>query len=349
MQILLPMQVEHNINLKPYNTLNLESIAQNFCTITSEQDLEQFAQLYKLFKQEFPQDKVFFLGQGSNTIFKNEIIRSFVVKIATKGIHILSEDDNQVTIEVDAGEIWRDFVTYCCQKNYWGLENLAAIYGTVGAAPVQNIGAYGQQVKQVIDSVMVFDLDRQEMVNFSNEDCNFSYRNSIFKYQKGNLLIWKVTFKLSKHQQINTSYKALNEMLKEVDLRQITPMDIANKITSLRNQKLPNPKQLGNVGSFFKNPVVTQSHYERLKQFYDDIVAFDDESGKKISAGWLIEKCGFKGKKVQGVGMYDKQALVLVNYSCSSADNILTYAQAVIDCVKNKFEIDLQMEPHIVE
>ena len=343
------MQVEHNIDLKPYNTLNLESIAENFCTIASQEDLKDFAILYKRYKQEFPKNNVFILGGGSNTIFKNDITKSFVAKIETKGIKIISETNDDILIEACAGEVWRDFVVFCCQKNYCGLENLAAIYGTVGASPVQNIGAYGQEVKNLIDSVLVYDLDKGEFITYSNKDCKFSYRNSIFKYQKGNLLIWKVTFKLKKHFSLNSSYKAVKEIFKDCDKSLISPMTVVEKITCIRNKKLPNPKEFGNVGSFFKNPVITMEHFEKLKHFYPDIIAFDDNGGKKISAAWLIEKCGFKGKRCQGVGMHDKQALVLVNYSATSAEDIIAYAKAVTDLVKNTFEIDLQMEPHIVE
>jgi UDP-N-acetylmuramate dehydrogenase len=237
----------------------------------------------------------------------------------------------------------------CCKKGLSNIENLAAIPGTVGAAPVQNIGAYGQEAKDSIVSCLVFDMTTKTFSWIDNKDCHFDYRYSIFKYQKGNLVIWKVRFLLNKHFSVNTSYKALKEELDKVeDKSMITPSFVAKKVTEIRDNKLPDPRVLGNVGSFFKNPIIPQEQYEKIRQHYPNIVSFQAKDGVKISAGWLIEQCGYKGKRVGKVGMSERQALVMVNYGEATGKEIISFANAIIDSVKNMFNIQIQIEAHLV-
>lgn len=334
--------MEYNFNLKDLNTFHLDCTAKEFLRLRNDEDLQHLHNIYG-------KEKIFVLGGGANTVFACEYFDGVVAKVENKGFSIVKEDQDNITLEVAGGEIWKDFVLWSCEKGYCGVENLAAIPGSVGAAPVQNIGAYGAEAKDCITEVLVYDMSKDSFRWFSNRECEFAYRYSCFKYQEGNLLIWKVRFSLKKHFTPNISYKALKDKLENMPQESVTPMLIAKMVTEIRDSKLPNPDVLGNAGSFFKNPVISTEQYERLKNFYPDIVAFDDEKGKKISAGWLIEQCGFKGRRVGNVGMHEKQALVLVNYGGATAEELINFAYAVIDNVKNRFDIELCPEAHIIK
>ena len=248
-----------------------------------------------------------------------------------------------------AGEKWRDFVIKCCQNGWSGLENLAGIYGTVGAAPVQNIGAYGEQVGDWIYKLKTYNVKTGKYKVYTAEKCRFAYRSSVFKTKHPFEMITSVTFRLNKHFILNDSYAALAAKFRDVPDYQITPLNVAKAVTEIRNSKLPDVNVLGNAGSFFKNPLVSKERYEELKKKYPDISAFDDDKGVKISAGWLIEKCGFKGKRKGNVGMYEKQALVLVNYGGATYQEVLSYAEDVKKAVFDTFNIELEAEPKIIE
>ena len=341
-------KILHNVSLKQMNTLNIDAKAQNFMYINDIKDLFLFSQMYKQNLQSHDVRQIFTLGEGSNTIFAQKIINAFVLKMQIKGKKIIKEDEKNVYIKCFSGELWRDFVIYACENNYSGLENLAAIYGTIGGAAVQNIGAYGEEVKNWIDSVEVFSVKDSVFITYNNKECCFGYRDSIFQHQDGGEIIYSVTFKLNKHFVFNNSYKILADAFNNCEKSSITPLQVAQKVTEIRNNKLPNPQKLGNVGSFFKNPVVSFTLYEDLKMKYPDIVAFDDANCKKISAGWLIEKCGFKGKRIGNVSMHSKQALVLVNYGVKDVEELLDFSDMIAKQIKIKFNIDLIKEPHIV-
>lgn len=334
--------MEYNVSLKEMNSFHLDCKAEKFIRVKEEKDLERLSEYYG-------KEKIYILGSGSNTLFVKQHYDGIVARIENKGLRIIAENEDDITVEVSSGQVWNDFVEWVCKNNYSGVENLAAVPSSVGAVPVQNIGAYGSEAKDVIDKVLVYDLEKKEFKYWTNEDCDFGYRYSKFKYQKGNLVIWKVVFKLQKHFVLNNSYKALKDKLESSNQTIITPKLVAQIVTEIRNSKLPNPEILGNVGSFFKNPIITKEQYERLQTLYPNIVAFDDEKGKKISAGWLIEQCGYKGKRIGNVGVYEKQALIVVNYSNASGKELLDFSNAIIETVKDKFDIILEPEVHIVK
>lgn len=334
--------MEYNIDLKPYNTFGLNCKAKEFIRLKTKEDLD-------LLHKEYEKQRILLLGLGANMVFVNKEFDGVVAKLENKGINIKEEDERKVIVEVEAGEEWDSFVDWACERGLSGVENLAGIPSSVGAAPVQNIGAYGMEVKDTIVYVTVFDLKENRFISFNNEECNFAYRNSIFKYQEGNLLIWKVGFCLSKAFSPNIKYKALEDKLNKEDIHSLSPKLIAQKVREIRNEKLPDYRVLGNVGSFFKNPVIEKQLYEQLLKDYKDIVAFDSGENKKISAAWLIEQCGYKGKQINNVGMHNRQALVMVNYGGASGEDVLSLAHDIQAKVKEKFDIDLNIEAHIIE
>ena len=333
--------MEYNIDLKPYNTFGLNCKAKEFLRLRTEEDLD-------LLQSEYGKQTILFLGFGANVVFVDNEFGGLVAKLENKGIDVKEEDKNFCFVEVEAGQTWDDFVDWACERGLSGVENLAGIPSSVGAAPVQNIGAYGMEVKDSITYVVVFDLKENKFITIKNEECNFAYRNSIFKYQDGNLLIWKVGFCLSKNFTPNINYKALEEKIKKENIVSLTPKLIAQKVREIRNEKLPNFNVLGNVGSFFKNPVIEKHQYELLKKDYKDIVAFDSGEKKKISAAWLIEQCGYKGKRIGNIGMHDRQALVMVNYGGASGEDVLHLAHQIQKNIKEKFNIDLNIEAHLI-
>ena len=343
------LKLQYNVSLKDKNTLGIDSSAEKFILFRDISDCNALCDYYKAMQENQTQEKFGALGEGSNILLLNKHTQSVIVKMNNKGMAITGEDDKYIYAECQAGELWRDFVVKCCESNYSGLENLAAIYGTAGAAPVQNIGAYGAEVKDTVEKVVFLNLRTGKTESYTNSQCCFSYRNSVFKYQDGTKIILSVVFKLRKNFVFNGAYKPLREAFSGTEYNDIVPMDVVKKVTQIRNSKLPDPKEYANAGSFFKNPYVSEEKYRELKAEYGDISAFDEGDMKKISAGWLIEKCGFKGKRTGNVGMHDRQALVLVNYGVESADEITEYAQNVIAAVEDRFGISLVMEPNTIE
>jgi len=339
---------EKDIDLRPKSTMHLSARAKDFFTIRDDEDLKTFYNTYNDKKNGLKPRKIFTLGEGSNTIFINKEIDTIILYMVLKGVKILSSDKDNIWINCRAGELFRDFVLQMCENNYSGLENLAAIYGLVGSAPVQNIGAYGAEVKQCIESVRYFDMEDNDFHTISAQECNFGYRDSIFKHQNGNKIITDVVFKLNKHFVFNDSYSAVKKKFANISPSKITPLLVAQKITEIRNEKLPNPNEIGNCGSFFCNPVIDNQHFERLHNIYEDIAYFDNDKGKKISAAWLIDTCGFRGKKENGISMYNKQPLVLVNYGIQNNKYLIDYVEKVQKMVKAKFDIELIAEPHFV-
>ncbi|MBQ7985147.1 MAG: UDP-N-acetylmuramate dehydrogenase [Bacteroidales bacterium] len=340
--------LQHDVPLKHLNTMNLEAYADNFCVVKTQEDLFRVSQVYKQMVQSGKRPHVFTLGEGSNTVFAAKNITSFIIKMEYKGITTVKETAKHVFVQCNAGEIFRDVVIKFCQSNLSGLENLSAIYGTVGAAPVQNIGAYGQEVKNCIESVRVFDISTGSFEDYTNSQCQFGYRNSVFKYQNGEKIIVSVVFRLNKEFKPILTYANLANRVQSCGTQSFTPLFISDTVTKIRNEKLPDPEIMPNCGSFFKNPVVSMEEYGRLLHSYGDIPSYEYKDGVKISAGWLIEKCGLKGVKVNGVGFHDKQALVLVNYNSNDAGILLDFVKQTVQTVSQKFGIELVMEPHIV-
>ncbi|MFV0248798.1 MAG: UDP-N-acetylmuramate dehydrogenase [Tenacibaculum sp.] len=334
------MSIQHNISLKKYNTFGVDAKAKRFISVSTLLEIQQ------LLKRE---KDLLIIGSGSNILLTKDI-EKIVVHINLKGIFIDSENQNFIFLTVNAGENWHEFVLWCVSKNYGGVENLSLIPGSVGACPIQNIGAYGAEVKNVITQVNTIEIKTGKSVSFLNKECEFSYRNSIFKnWAKGKYIITSVGFKLTKNKhKINTSYGAIDKELKSKNIYNPTLKDISNIVISIRQLKLPNPKKIGNSGSFFKNPVILPEHFNKLLKKYPSMPHYLVSKNEiKIPAAWLIEQCGFKGKKFGSFGIHDKQALVIVNYGKATGKDIYNLAQLILKNVKQKFSIHLEIEVNI--
>lgn len=334
------MALLKNISLKPYNTFGIDVNAKQFIEIDSEQTLKEAL---------IQNPNSFILGGGSNMLLTKDLDKP-VIKIGLKGISqtAFTAEPNSVLVSAMAGENWHDFVMWCINKNYGGLENLALIPGTVGACPIQNIGAYGVEVKDTLYQVEALDLKSNEKVYFSNADCQFGYRDSIFKSKaKNKYVILKVTFKLTTSQhQINSDYGALKTELQGILKPNLS--QISQAVIKIRRSKLPDPKEIGNSGSFFKNPIIDFNQFKALQKANPNCPFYRiSENQFKIPAGWLIEQCGFKGKRIGDAGVHHQQALVLVNYGNASGSAILFLANTIQKTVKETFKIDLEIEVNV--
>jgi UDP-N-acetylmuramate dehydrogenase len=273
-----------------------------------------------------------------------------VVKVSLRGVEIVKEDAEHVWIKAAAGEIWSNFVTFCIENGWGGVENLTDIPGTVGAAPVQNVGAYGVEAKDVIEAVECIEIATGEWKKLTNAECQFGYRNSIFKQAfKNQYIVTAVTFRLTKKPKLQLSYGGISSRLEREGIEQPTIADVSRVVHSLRINKLPDPAVIGSVGSFFKNPIVTHDKHTVLLQHYPDLVAFSHEDSFKIAAGWLIEQCGWKGKQLGRVGVYPQQALVLYNLGGCTGEEVMKLANAIRQSVNDKFDIDLEPEAIYIE
>ena len=332
------MKLFENHNLKPYNTFGMEVFARQFVELeTAEETPAAVAE----FLQQWP---YYILGGGSNTLFTNDFDGT-IVHPAFDGIERMEENSENVLLRVAAGETWDDLIQHCIWNEYYGLENLAAIPGLVGSAPVQNIGAYGVEVKDTVYKVQGYILSTRNPFELSNADCRFGYRNSIFKQTlKNDCIITHVWFQLSKKKHFTLSYQGLAKALEERELP-LTLHSVSDCVRKIRDAKLPDPKNTGNGGSFFKNPVIPVEKYRDLLIQYPDLLAYDAPDGcKKLSAGQLIEKAGWKGKQIGNAGTWKNQALVLVNYGGATPKEVLNVAEAIIKDVKMLFDITLEME-----
>lgn len=342
----MELPVKENFPLKQYNTFGVEAFAQQYIEINTEDEL------VALFAEPSAMDRsrILVLGGGSNILFTKDF-DGLVIRINIPGIsHTVSE--TAVTVIAGAGVVWNDFVWYCVDRHFAGVENMALIPGTVGAAPVQNIGAYGAELKDVFISCRAFDTQRGEISTFDKEACRFSYRESFFKNEaKGRYIITQVTFRLSLTPRINTAYGAINAELAKRSLTTPTLKDIAEVVSAIRTEKLPDPSTIGNSGSFFKNPIVPISVLKQLQSALPDMdfvyyPAGDDHV--KIAAGWLIEQCGWKGKRIGDAGTWKNQALVLVNHKNATGSAIYDLSEQIIHDVKERFGITLEREVNVV-
>jgi len=337
--------MEENVSLRPFNTFGVEATARHFCRITSEDQLKELLQT-DLYKNE----KVLILGGGSNILFTKDF-DGLIIKTEIRGIQVIDENDENIIIKVMSGENWHELVVHCVNQGWGGIENLSLIPGTVGAAPIQNIGAYGVEVKEVVKEVSGLDRITGDHKSYLNNECSFGYRESIFKHQlKEKFFISSVTLSLTtKNHIINTSYGAIQDTLKEMHITQPTLKEISDAVIHIRKSKLPDPSQLGNAGSFFKNPVISLSHYQSLQNIYSAIPGYRSVNQEvKIPAGWLIEQCGWKGKRLNHVGVHAQQALVIVNYGNGNGEEIIQLAMQIITSVKEKFNITLIPEVNII-
>jgi UDP-N-acetylmuramate dehydrogenase len=337
-------QVEKNINLKSFNTFGIEAKAKYFCSVESEEQLQELMTT-DLFKNE----RRIFLGSGSNVLFTKDF-EGLIIRNAIQGIEKVDETDEHILLRVASGVNWHQLVLHCVQHNWGGIENLSLIPGTVGAAPIQNIGAYGVEVSEVIEKVEGFDITNGMLKSFTKDECRFGYRESVFKSVfKEKIFISSVTLSLwKKNHRINVSYGAINDTLKEMNIAHPTIQSVSDAVIKIRREKLPDFNVIGNAGSFFKNPEITEEHFQQLKNNFTAIPHYPAANQQvKVPAGWLIEQCGWKGKKLNHVGVHAMQALVLVNFGGAKGDEIFQLAMKIIESVKEKFSITLTPEVNI--
>lgn len=338
------IQPQENISLKPFNTFGIDASTRYFVVVRSDDDVKQ---VYS--DPRFKNEKKLIIGGGSNILLQSDF-DGIVIKNEIKGIRKLKEDENHVWISAGAGEIWHDLVLYCISNDWSGLENLSLIPGCVGAAPMQNIGAYGVEVKDLITEVKTIKLDNLEEKIFSNEECKFGYRESIFKHQEKNRhCIIEVIFKLNKKPDYKISYGAIEEELKNDPDSPISIRKISDAVIRIRQSKLPDPKEIGNAGSFFKNPEIPKAQAEKLRSEFPKLVSYPvNDKTEKLAAGWLIENSGWKGFTRNNHGVHKLQALVLVNYGGASGKEIHALSEEIIQSVFQKFGILLEREVNLI-
>ena len=333
--------IRKNISLKKYNSFNIEVNAKEFVEVNSKDELIEIANITK--------DKnVLYLGGGSNILFTRDF-DGIVIHLNIKGVQLEKTNSDETVVQANAGENWNNFVEFCIKNNLGGIENLSMIPGNVGSAPVQNIGAYGVELKDVFLTCEVFNKNDFSIKTYNLEDCKFEYRNSIFKENK-NLIILSVRLKLkNKNHKINSSYGDINDELKKLKISKPTIKDISNVVCSIRKRKLPDPKKIGNAGSFFKNPVVKKDKLEWIKKYFNDVPSYKlDDKNYKIPAAWLIESAGLKGKELDGFGIHKSQPLVLVNYGGAKGEDIYKLSLSIKEIIFKIFKIELETEVNII-
>lgn len=332
---------QKNVSLKPFNTFGIEVSASNFLEVNSLNSLLEVVSQYQ---------DIFILGGGSNILLTQDIDKP-VVYLNTKGIEVIQEKKETVLVKAEAGENWHEFVLWCLDRDFGGLENLSLIPGNVGTSPMQNIGAYGVEIKDCFVSLEAMNIKTGKTQVFSHKDCAFGYRESVFKNDlKGKFIILNVTFELTKGQhQIHDNYGAIKDQLKQNGINKPSIQDISAAVIAIRQSKLPDPKEIGNSGSFFKNPVIDVDHFDNIQKEYPNMPFYKvSESQIKVPAGWLVETCGFKGKRFGDAGVHKNQALVLVNYNNARGSEILELAKKIQKTVQEKFLIQLEMEVNIM-
>jgi UDP-N-acetylmuramate dehydrogenase len=334
--------IQHNKSLKSYNTFGISVNAQAFVEITSEDEL------LALLSNDIMNKPFLILGGGSNVLFTKDF-EGLVIKVSIPGIsHVVNGEEIEVT--AGAGVVWQELVQYCVTKDFAGMENLSLIPGTVGASPVQNIGAYGVELKDVFKSCTAFEISTGIKKVFSFDDCHFDYRDSIFKTQlKGKYIISSVVFKLNTSPKLNTQYGAIQDELKKRNINTPSIKDISEVVSSIRVGKLPDPSTIGNAGSFFKNPIVSRAQFNAVQVNFPEIIHYPLANGKeKLAAGWLIEQCGFKGIVVGNTGTWKHQALVIVNHGAASGKEVYSFSEQIIKAVDAKFNVSLEREVNIL-
>lgn len=333
------MNIQENISLKPFNTFGIDKKAKFFIQASSENDILQALEKSK--ELNLP---LIILGGGSNILLTKDL-DAVVLKIEIKGIHVIKETEEEVFVKVGAGENWHEFVLHCIENDLAGVENLSLIPGTVGASPMQNIGAYGIEIKEVFHCLQAINRSTGEQKSFYWEDCRFGYRESVFKNDlKDQYIITRVEFRLKKKPTFHTEYGAITQTLEEMEVKQLSIKSISDAVIKIRESKLPDPKVIGNAGSFFKNPTVPVEVYEKIKLNYPTVPGFFNDEGVKIPAAWLIEQAGWKGKTFGNIGVHKLQPLVLVNYGGGDGKQIAELSQQIQASVKEKFGISLHAE-----
>ena len=338
------IQLKENISLKPFNSFGIHALAKAFCRITSLIEMQELLEWNKLKK-----NPLLILGGGSNLLFTKDY-DGLVLQNSLKGVELIKEDQEYYYVKAMAGENWHQFVCYCVQMQYQGIENMSLIPGNVGASPMQNIGAYGVEIKDVFESLEAIQISDGTIVSFNNTACKFGYRESVFKHQLRNkFIILSVVFKLRKTPIYNTSYGNIEQELINMKVQQPTIQSISEAVIRIRQRKLPDPSKIGNAGSFFKNPIIPNSLYENLKKENKDIPGFAVNAGdySKVPAAWLIEQTGWKGFRAGDAGCYPLQPLVLVNYGNATGTEIFNLSAQIIEKVQARFGIQLEREVNI--
>ncbi len=338
------MQIRENTSLKPYNTFGIDVHSDHFVELSTDEEIIDFI---KMHLEKYPE--YFILGGGSNVLFTNDY-HGLIIHLTNKGIKIIIEDDEHILLQVSAGEVWDDLVEYCVSHNYGGLENLSLIPGSVGASPIQNIGAYGVELKDHFKELRAINLESGDERIFSASDCAFGYRNSIFKNElRGQYLILDITLVLDKKPVFHTNYGIIPQELEAMKVDKLSIRAVREAVCNIRSRKLPDPKTLGNGGSFFKNPVISKVQYDVLKRKYPDLVSFPhDELHQKLAAGWLIEHAGWKGHRRGDAGVHQQQALVLVNYGNANGHDILDLSEEIQHSVFKMFDVTLEREINVI-
>ena len=337
------MQILNNISLKPYNTFGIDAVAKHFTSVSSISDLKTVLAL-----NNHPNKLI--LGGGSNLLLTKDY-DGLALHVNLKGIEIISEDENTAIVKAQAGENWHEFVLWCLKHDFGGLENLSLIPGNVGTTPIQNIGAYGIEIKDTFESCEAIKLESLQFESFTKADCNFGYRNSTFKQEnKGKYIITSVCFKLSKkNHALNINYGTIANELESNGIKSPTIQDISKAVIAIRQSKLPDPKDIGNSGSFFKNPVISKLEFSQLLKNFPNAPSYPvSDHEVKVPAGWLIEKTGFKGKQFGNYGVHKKQALVLVNYGGAKGSDIFNLSKLIQKTVKRLFNISIEAEVNIL-
>lgn len=338
------MEIRQHVSLRHLNTFGLESEARYFADVTSEEDLKAL-----LINPDYQSVTKFVLGGGSNVLLTQNV-DALVIHPNIKGIAVLREDEHFVWLGVGGGEVWHNLVMYCVSHGYAGIENLSLIPGTVGAAPMQNIGAYGVEVKDVIEEVSALSMATGEVRKFSNAECQFGYRESIFKKElKDQYIITGVVIRLLKKPVFHVAYGDIQKTLEAMEVKELSIRAVSDAVIHIRQSKLPDPAKIGNAGSFFKNPEIDQSQYDTLKEQYASLPGYPTEPGKiKVPAGWLIEQAGWKGFRDGAIGVHERQALVLVNYGGGKGEDIKALSEKIKHSVVSKFGVALSTEVNFV-
>ncbi|MCP1647646.1 UDP-N-acetylmuramate dehydrogenase [Pseudomonas nitroreducens] len=338
----MTLQLQEHVSLKPYNTFGVDVAARWFAQ--AHDDDEVRASIAVAAEKGL---SLMVVGGGSNLLLTRDI-DALVLRMASRGIRVLDDDGEHVVVEAEAGEVWNDFVRWTLSQGFGGLENLSLIPGTVGAAPMQNIGAYGVEIKDVFAGLTALDRQSGELCEFGLEDCAFAYRESRFKREPGRWLILRVRFALSRAAKLHLDYGPVRQRLADEGVTAPTPADVSRVISTIRREKLPDPAVLGNAGSFFKNPVVSADQAVALRQRYSDLVAYPQGDGQsKLAAGWLIDKAGWKGFREGAAGVHAQQALVLVNYGGATGSQLHDLALRIREDIRQRFGVELEMEPNL--
>jgi len=338
------MIIQKDIQLKPFNTFGIEATAKYFIEVSSIEQLQEILQ-----NPDYQSTERLILGGGSNMLLTKDF-EGLVIKIAIKGFEVVNENEDNIWLKVGAGVVWHDLVLQCVNQNYAGMENLSLIPGTVGAAPMQNIGAYGIEIKEIFEELQALEIATGEIKTYDKTSCSFGYRESIFKHEaKGKYIILNVTFKLNKRPTFHIEYGAIKDTLGEMGISEMSIKAISDAVIHIRQSKLPNPAEIGNAGSFFKNPEIPNSQFEALKAQFPTIPSYPvSDTSTKVPAGWLIEQAGWKGQRFGSVGVHAKQALVLVNYGGGKGEEIKDLSQKIQASVKEKFGIQLSVEVNFI-